>query len=184
MRVGCIGLGTMGGNAARNIARRGFPLVVHDIRREAAEPLIESEGAKWGEAPAAVLARVDVVVTMVFGPKEIEAVGRGADGLLSADCAGRIWIDLTTSRPSLIRELRREFAARGGFPIDAPVTGSVDGAIRGDMPMFVGGEDAAVDRARPVLDASESRHSIFHTERFPFPFFLVDANVAPDTSIT
>ena len=153
MRVGFIGLGTMGGNAARNILDRGFPLVVHDIRREAARPLVESGGAQWGESPAAVLAQVDVVVTMVFGPKEIEEVARGANGLLSADGAGRVWIDLTTSRPTLMRELGREFAARGGSPIDAPVTGSVDGAIRGDMPMFVGGEDAAVERARPVLEA-------------------------------
>ena len=152
MKVGFIGLGTMGAHAARNIMRRGFPLVVHDIREEAARPLID-EGAAWGATPAAVLAAVDAVVTMVFGPKEIEQVARGEDGLFAADCAGRTWIDLTTSSPSLMRTLGQAFAERGGFPVDAPVTGAVDGAIRGDMLMFVGGEDAAVERVRPAIEA-------------------------------
>ena len=152
MRIGFIGLGTMGTHAARNILRRDFPLVVHDIREEAARPLIDM-GAEWGTDPADVLARVDVVVTMVFGPKEVEQVARGENGLFSADCGGKTWIDLTTSSPSLMRALGREFAERGGYPIDAPVTGAVDGAIRGDMLMFVGGDDAAVERVRPVIEA-------------------------------
>ena len=132
--------------------RHGFDLVVHDIRREAAEPLIEF-GAEWSETPADLISRVDVAVTMVFGPKEIEQVVRGENGLLSGDCVGKTWIDLTTSRPALMRGLGQEFTAQGGAPIDAPVTGSVDGAIRGDMPMFVGGDDAAVERVRPVIEA-------------------------------
>src|SRR5699024_3523187 len=61
--------------------------------------------------------------------------------------------DLTTSRPSLMRALGSDFASRGGMPVDAPVTGSVDAAIRGDMILFVGGEDRSVNRAQPVLDA-------------------------------
>lgn len=152
MRVGFIGLGTMGGPAARNIMRKGFPLVVHDIRADVARSLIEA-GAEWGATPADVLARADAVVTMVFGPKEVEQVARGEHGLFSAPCEGKLWIDLTTSNPSLMRALGREFAAQGGQPVDAPVTGAVDGAIRGDMLMFVGGDDAAVERARPVIEA-------------------------------
>ena len=113
MRVGFIGLGTMGAPAARNIMRRGFPLVVHDIRADAARPLIEA-GAKWAASPADVLARVDAVVTMVFGPKEVEQVARGEKGLFSAPCQGKTWIDLTTSSPSLMRALGREFAEQGG----------------------------------------------------------------------
>ena len=152
IRVGFIGLGTMGGNAARNIMRHDFDLVVHDIRKDAARPLIEL-GAAWGETPADVISRVDVVVTMVFGPNEIEQLVRGENGLLAGDCAGKTWIDLTTSRPALMRELGAAFTAQGGAPVDAPVTGSVDGAIRGDMPMFVGGDDAAVECVRPVIEA-------------------------------
>ena len=125
MIVGFIGLGMMGRNAALNIRRAGFELVVHDIRKEAGEPLLQ-KGASWADSPAEVIKRADVVVTMVFGPKEIEQVLRGENGLLSAACEGKHWIDLTTSSPKLMRELAAEFEARGGHPVDAPVTGSVD----------------------------------------------------------
>jgi 3-hydroxyisobutyrate dehydrogenase-like beta-hydroxyacid dehydrogenase len=152
MRVGFIGLGTMGRNAALNVRRAGFDMVVYDIRKEAGDPLIR-KGAEWGESPADVLDRTDVAVTMVFGPNEIEQVVRGARGFLSTSCAGKYWIDMTTSSPKLMRELGEEFRGQGGAPVDAPVTGSVDAAIRGDMPMFVGGEDAHVEAVRPVIEA-------------------------------
>ena len=152
MKVGFIGLGMMGRNAALNIRRAGFAMVVHDIRDEATAVLAE-KGAEVGPHPADVLDRCDVVVTMVFGPKEIEQVVRGPHGFLSTSCAGKYWIDLTTSSPKLMRELGAEFSAKGGHPVDAPVTGSVDAAIRGDMPMFVGGEDADIEVVRPVIEA-------------------------------
>lgn len=152
MRIGFIGLGTMGKNAAASIRRHGFDMVVYDIRPEAMEGLA-AMGAAKASSPADVLARCDVVVTMVFGPKEVEAVLRGADGFLSGDCTGKIWIDMTTSSPFLMRDLAAEFAAKGGKAVDAPVTGSVDAAIRGDMPMFVGGEDAVIEQVRPVIEA-------------------------------
>jgi len=142
----------MGKNAAANLRRAGFDMVVYDLRPEAVAGLV-AQGAKAGADPADVLARVDVVVTMVFGPKEVEAVLRGPRGFLSVDCTGKIWVDMTTSSPFLMRDLAVEFAAKGGAAVDAPVTGSVDAAIRGDMPMFVGGEDAVVEQVRPVIEA-------------------------------
>jgi 3-hydroxyisobutyrate dehydrogenase len=152
MKVGVIGLGNMGGAVARNIQRAGFNLVVHDIKRTAAQKLIEY-GANWADTPAETINQVDIVVTIVFGPKEIEQVVRGENGLLSGDCQGKVWIDSTTSRPMLMRELGTEFEQVGGLAVDAPVTGSVDAAIRGDMIMFVGGTDTAVTNAEPVLKA-------------------------------
>ena len=142
----------MGGAAARNLQRAGFELTVHDIRRNAGEKLIE-HGAGWADTPTEVINQVDIVATMVFGPKQIEQVVRGEHGLLAGDCRGKGWIDLTTSSPMLMRELATEFEQAGGLPVDAPVTGSVDAAIRGDMIMFVGGSDMAVAHARPVLEA-------------------------------
>lgn len=152
MIVGFIGLGTMGRNAALNVRRAGFEMVVYDVRPEALVPLVAA-GAKAGRHPADVLDRSDVVVTMVFGPKEVEQVVRGPDGFLATGCAGKRWIDMTTSSPKLMRALAAEFRAKGGGPVDAPVTGSVDAAIRGDMPMFVGGEDGDVEAVRPVIEA-------------------------------
>ena len=152
MNIGFIGLGTMGANAARNLRKAGFPLSVYDIRQAAIAALVEA-GAEARTSPADVLAHCDVVVTMVFGPKEIEQVLRGDDGFLSRPCAGKVWIDMTTSSPSLMRALAKEFEAKGGEAVGAPVTGSVDAAIRGDMPMFVCGTDAVIERVRPVIEA-------------------------------
>lgn len=152
MKIGFIGLGTMGKNAAANVLRAGFDLTVFDIRPEAIAGLV-AQGAKAAASPAAVLGMVDVVVTMVFGPKEVAEVVRGAQGFLSGDCTGKVWIDMTTSSPFLMRDLAADFANKGGAAVDAPVTGSVDAAIRGDMPMFVGGDDAVIERVRPVIEA-------------------------------
>jgi 3-hydroxyisobutyrate dehydrogenase len=152
MIIGFIGLGMMGRNAALNIRRAGYDMVVYDIRKEAGDPLI-AKGAAWGESPADVLNRSDIVVTMVFGPKEVEQVLRGPDGFLSTSCSGKYWIDMTTSSPKIMRALAAEFREKGGGPVDAPVTGSVDAAIRGDMPMFVGGTDSDVEMVRPIIEA-------------------------------
>lgn len=152
MRVGFIGLGMMGKNAAANLRRKGFALTVYDLRPEAVAGLV-AQGATGAGSPAEVMAASDVVVTMVFGPAEVEQVLRGPGGLLSGDCRGKVWIDMTTSSPFLMRELAAEFQAAGGEAVDAPVTGSVDAAIRGDMPMFVGGDDAVIERIRPVIEA-------------------------------
>lgn len=152
MIVGFIGLGTMGSNAARNVRRAGFEMVVYDIRPDAVARQL-GPGVAAGRDPADVMNRCDVVVTMVFGPSEIEQVLRGPEGFLSADCRGKFWIDMTTSSPKLMRGLAEEFEAKGGHAVDAPVTGSVDAAIRGDMPMFVGGDDAAIEHVRPVIES-------------------------------
>ena len=152
MRVGFIGLGMMGKNAAANLRRKGFALTVHDLRPEAVAGLV-AQGATAAGSAAEVMAASDVVVTMVFGPAEVEQVLRGPGGLLSGDCRGKVWIDMPTSSPFLMRDLAAEFHAAGGEAVDAPVTGSVDAAIRGDMPMFVGGDDAVIERIRPVIEA-------------------------------
>ncbi|MCP8897112.1 NAD(P)-dependent oxidoreductase [Shinella daejeonensis] len=152
MKVGFIGLGTMGGNAAKNIIRAGFETHVFDLRPEAAKDHL-AMGATWVDSPREMIGRVDCVVSMVFGPPHLDAVLNGPDGLLSGDCRGKLWIDMTTSSPRFMRELIKPFIAAGGRPVDAPVTGSVDAAIRGDMPMFVGGDDADVEAARPVIEA-------------------------------
>ena len=152
MIVGFIGLGSTGLAVSKNILRAGFDLIVNDLRKELSVSLIRI-GAGWSETPAEMLDEVDVVATMVFGPKEIEEVVEGKNGLLETDCTDKGWIDLTTSSPSLMRDLARKFYKKGGFPIDAPVTGSVDSAIRGDMIMFVGGEDSVINKYQVVLEA-------------------------------
>ena len=141
----------MGSAAARNLLRAGHDLWVHDVRPDAAPDL--RDRTTRCTSPREVIDHVDTVFTMVFGPAQIDDVVRGPDGLLAGSCDGRLWIDMTTSRPALMRELADEFEAAGGSAVDAPVTGSIDSCIRGDMILFVGGRDEAVTRARPLLEA-------------------------------
>ena len=150
-KIGVIGLGNMGSAVARNIQRANFPLYVHDIRKDVGKKLIE-KGAIWKNSPKELMDDVDIVVSMVFGPKEIEAVMKNENGILQSSCKDKGWIDLTTSSPSLMRNLAKEFEALGGFDVDAPVTGSLDAAIRGDMIMFVGGSEKAISNAKEVLE--------------------------------
>ena len=150
-KIGVVGLGNMGSAVARNIQRANFPLYVHDIRKDVGKKLIE-KGAIWKNSPKELMDDVDIVVSMVFGPKEIEAVMKNENGILQSLCKDKGWIDLTTSSPSLMRNLAKEFEALGGFAVDAPVTGSLDAAIRGDMIMFVGGSEKAISNAKEVLE--------------------------------
>ena len=79
MKIGFIGLGTMGSNAAKNILRAGFRTVVHDLRPETAKDHL-AMGAAWADSPKAVIDEVDCVVSMVFGPQQCEDVLRGRTG--------------------------------------------------------------------------------------------------------
>ena len=103
---------------AKNILRANFPLSVYDIRKEAGDKLVEA-GAVWINSPKELVNAVDIVVSMVFGPKEIEAVMKNEDGILQGNCNQKGWIDLTTSSPTLMRGLAKEFESQGGLPVDA-----------------------------------------------------------------
>ena len=150
-KIGMIGLGNMGSAVARNIQRANYPLYVYDINKEAGKNVIDNGGIVTN-SPKELLNEVDIVVSMVFGPKEIEDVLKGENGMLQTSCKDKVWIDLTTSSPTLMRSLAKEFEESGGYAVDAPVTGSLDSAIRGDMIMFVGGSEIALEKAKEVLD--------------------------------
>ncbi len=151
MRIGFIGLGTMGGAASRHLMRGGHQLSVCDLQRERANDHVAA-GATWAATPREAADGAEIVFTMVFGPKQIEQVMRGQDGLLSALKPGQIWVDMTTNRPDLARELASEVKVLGAQAIDAPVSGAVDGASTGNMPQFAGGDEATVERVRAVME--------------------------------
>ncbi len=151
MKIGFIGLGTMGGPAAMNLIKAGHQLSVCDLKRENGDIHITA-GATWADTPAQATDGADVVFTMVFGPKQIEQVMRGGNGVLSAIGPGQVWIDMTTNQPALARELAAEVRAKGGDPVDAPVTGAVDGARSGNMAQFAGGNADTVERLRPIME--------------------------------
>ena len=149
MKVGFIGLGTMGASMAANALKGGHALAVHDLRRESAARLLAA-GATWADSPAAAAAGAEVVLTSLPGPPEVEAV---AAGLAQGMRAGSAWFDLSTNSPTLMRRLHGEFSARGVDVLDAPVSGGPRGAASGKLAIWVGGSEAAFDRCKPVLDA-------------------------------
>ena len=152
MKIGFIGLGTMGRHMASNLIRAGHALVVHDVRREAAAPHRDA-GAGWADTPRAVAEATDVVFTSLPGPPEVEAVALGEQGLLAGLKAGKVYFDLTTNAPALVRRIHATFTAQGIHMLDAPVSGGPRGAETRRLALWVGGEEAIFKRYKAVLDA-------------------------------
>ncbi len=151
MRVGFIGLGNMGGPMAGFVLSAGHSLVVHDLRREAAAPLLD-RGATWADAPGEVAAQCDVVCICVPGPFEMRAVTLGADGVLATVRPGAAVIDHTTNDPALVREVGAALTGRGAHLLDAPLDGGREAALEGQLTLFVGGDEAILRRVEPVLE--------------------------------
>jgi len=151
MRVGFIGLGNMGEPLAGFVRKAGFPLVVHDLRREAAASLV-AQGAEWADSPCEVAARCEAICICVPGPPEMQAVTIGTGGVLEGIGAGSVVIDHTTNAPAVVREVGAALAARGAHLLDAPLDGGREGALEGQLTLFVGGDQAVLARAKPVLD--------------------------------
>jgi 3-hydroxyisobutyrate dehydrogenase len=164
MRIGFIGLGNMGGPMALNLIKAGHTLVVHDVRRNMAEPHLAG-GAKWADTPADAAKDADLVLTSLPGPKEVEAVALGGEnGIIhgmsqgAAESARRgqrydaVYADLSTNSPTLIRRLHATFAEKGIAMLDAPVSGGVPGARNATLAVMVGGDEQIYNRIKPALD--------------------------------
>src|SRR4051812_6355533 len=160
MGIGFIGIGNIGAPIAAQLLRAGHDLVVHDLRQEAAASLLEA-GARWGDRPALLAEQCEIVVTCLPGPKEMEAVCLGIGNLVAAMQPGALYIDHTTNAPSLVRRVCAMLADKGVAMIDAPVSGGMEGAQTRDLLVMAGGDQAAFERARPLLDAIATR--IIHT---------------------
>ena len=141
----------MGAPIAAFVQGADFPLAIHDLRRETATSLLE-RGAVWANSPREVTAQSDVVCVCVPGPAEMQAVMLGAGGVLDGVQPGAVVIDHTTNAPGVVREVGAALAARGAHLLDAPLDGGREGAIEGQLTLFVGGEEAVLWQVRPVLD--------------------------------
>jgi 3-hydroxyisobutyrate dehydrogenase len=149
MKVGFIGLGTMGAGMAMNVRRAGYDMVVNDMRRDAAGPHLEA-GAQWVATAREVAAASDVVFTSLPGPKEAEAVG---NEMLDSMKQGSAWFDLSTNSPTVVRRIHAQYAAKGIAMLDAPVSGGPHGAKSGKLALLIGGDKAVFDKYKKVLDA-------------------------------
>ena len=152
MKVGFIGLGTMGAKMAASLQKAGHQLVVHDLRRRAAAELI-TNGASWADTPHHVAATSEVVFTSLPGPVEVEQIALGEGGLLAGMRANSAYFDLSTNSPDVVRRVDAAFTARGFQMLDAPVSGGPRGAATGKLAIWVGGDKEIFDRYKSVLDA-------------------------------
>ena len=152
MKIGFIGLGMMGSGMAANLQKAGHDLVVHDLRRAAAEPYL-AKGAVWADSPRAVAEQSEVVFTSLPGPPEVEAVALGGQGLLSGMSEGKAYFDLSTNSPNTVRKINAAFAERNVYMLDSPVSGGPRGARTGRLALWVGGDEQIFNRHKSVLDA-------------------------------
>ena len=153
MKVGFIGLGTMGHGMASNLQKSGVEFIVHDINKASAGTLLAA-GAAWADTVADLGRAADVVLTSLPGPKEFETV---ANGLLASMREHSTVFDLTTNSPTLLTRLSGVFAERGIDLLDAPVSGGAAGAKSGRLAIYVGGDRMVYDRYKPLLDAIGDR---------------------------
>ena len=152
MKIGFIGLGTMGAFMAANLQKAGYQLVVNDMRRDAAAPHI-ARGAIWADTPKAVAEQVDILFTSLPGPPEVEAVVLGPDGVLEGTRQGLAYFDLSTNSQALMRRVHDAMAKKGAQAFDAPVSGGPKGAESGKLAIWVGGDKVTFDACKTVLDA-------------------------------
>jgi 3-hydroxyisobutyrate dehydrogenase len=150
--AGFVGLGNIGAPMSARLLKAGYPLVVHDVRPEAAAPLLAA-GARWAASPRELAASCDVVFTCLPSLKAIETVALGRDGLIAGIRAGRAVFEMSTNSIDLARRLHAVFAERGAPMLEAPISGGVPGARRGRLAIWVGGDRATYDRFEPVLKA-------------------------------
>lgn len=152
MQLGFIGLGTMGASLASNLQKAGHKLIVHDVRRGAAEPHLAA-GAAWAATAREVAAGADVIFSSLPGPPEVEAVALGKDGLLEGIKRGAAYFDLSTNSRNTVQKIHAAFAAKGAHMLDAPVSGGPRGAKTGKLAIWVGGDKETYDRCETVLRA-------------------------------
>jgi hypothetical protein len=155
-RIGFVGLGLMGHGMAKNLVEKGWPLTVLAHRRREAVEDVKARGAAETSSPRRLAEVSDVVVLCVTGSPEVEAVVEGSDGLAAAGKPLLI-IDCSTSAPAVTVRLAAALAAKGIALVDAPLSRTPKDAWKGALDVMVGGEAAAVERARPILEAFAGR---------------------------
>ncbi len=151
-RIGFVGLGTMGAAMAANLRAAGFEITVWNRTPGRAGALVEA-GATEAPSPAAVGRAADIVITCVSDTPDVEAVLFGPDGVAAGLAGGSLVIDCSTISPSATAAFAARLREQGIGFVDAPVSGGSEGARLATLTVFVGGADADVERARPVLAA-------------------------------
>lgn len=149
--IGFIGLGVMGAPMAERLLNRFGELYVFNRTKEKANKLIE-KGAIWCDSPAELVKRCNLIFTIVGLPEDVQEVYLGKQGLVHHAEPGTILVDMTTSSPTLAKEISLQALERGVTVLDAPVSGGEIGAQKGILSIMVGGNREAFEKVLPVLE--------------------------------
>src|SRR5579871_5139737 len=150
-RVGWIGTGVMGQSMCGHLLAKGYAATVFNRTKAKAQKLLDA-GAAYADSPKAVAERSDVVFAIVGYPKDVREVFLGKDGALAGSRAGTVLVDMTTSEPSLAREIEAAAKSKGAFSLDAPVSGGDVGAKNAALSIMVGGDAAVLEAVRPLFE--------------------------------
>ena len=150
-RIGWIGTGVMGRWMCQHLMTKGFKATVYNRTKDKAKPLLE-QGAAWADMPKQVAEKSDVVFAIVGFPKDVREVFLSAQGALAGSKPGTILVDMTTSEPSLAREIYDAAEAKGVHAVDAPVSGGDVGARNAALSIMVGGDAEVVEALKPCFE--------------------------------
>src|SRR5687768_6911281 len=141
----------MGQSMCGHLVAAGYPTAVYSRTRDKAEPLLAA-GATWADSPRAVAAAADVIFTMVGFPRDVRDVYFGAAGVLASARPGSLFVDMTTTEPTLAREIHGAARQKGGNAVDAPVSGGDVGARNRALSIMIGGDEEAVAAVMPLFE--------------------------------
>ena len=150
-RIGWIGTGVMGSSMCGHLLTAGCHVTVHSRTKSKAQSLLD-RGAQWAENPQAVAVESDVLFTMVGFPQDVRQVYFATDGILSGAGAGTILVDMTTTQPSLSRDIAAAASANDRSAIDAPVSGGDVGAKNAGLSIMIGGDKKSVQAVMPLFE--------------------------------
>ena len=157
-RIGFIGLGTMGGPMATNLAKAGVPLAVHDANPAARDAMAPLPGVIVGSSAGTVAAQASVVFTCLPNDAIVKTVYLGADGITSGAASGLVTCDCSTVSPEATLEVAKAVAAKGITHMDTPMLGSQPQAVSGEIFFIVGGDQTKVAAIAPYLEAMGKLH--------------------------
>jgi 3-hydroxyisobutyrate dehydrogenase len=151
-KIGFVGLGIMGQGMAANLLKTGFALTVWNRTESKMQPLVD-EGATAAISPAELAANSEIIVVCVSDTPDVEAVILGDEGIIHGATDGDLVVDCSTISPQATRDIAAALNAKNVHMLDAPISGGSEGAANGTLSIMVGGDEAQVERAMPVLKA-------------------------------
>ncbi len=149
--IGFIGIGVMGSSMVSRLIEAGYTAFIYSRTKAKAESLIE-KGAIWCPTPCAVAENAEIVFTIVGFPQDVEDVYLGKDGLIEGAKTGSIFVDMTTTKPSLDISIAEKLKEKGAKMADAPVSGGDKGAREGTLSIMVGADDDVFEAIKPLLE--------------------------------